>query len=217
MNGVPSAADLLDQWRMLLARCGAHTSQATTIGRGVLAAWNEPHRRYHNTDHLREVLRHVDGLATHATDPDAVRLAAWYHDVIYNGQPDDEHNSARRAETNLTFLGLPAETVNEVTRLICLTRHHNPTRGDCNGETLCDADLAILAAPPDRYAIYAANIRAEYAHLDGDAFRTGRSQVLRSLLDAPTVYRTPNAALHWTRKARTNLGAELDTLNLNEQ
>ena len=35
-----------------------------------------------------------------------MRLAAWYHDSVYAGLPDDEERSARRAEEDLSGLGL---------------------------------------------------------------------------------------------------------------
>jgi predicted metal-dependent HD superfamily phosphohydrolase len=52
--------------------------------------------------------------------------------------------------------------------LIRLTASHDPATGDRNGETLSDADLAILAAPPHRYSAYVAAVRAEYTHVSDD-------------------------------------------------
>ena len=45
----------------------------------------------------------VDRLRAHATDVTSVRLAAWYHDAVYNGRPDYEATSAARAETELAI------------------------------------------------------------------------------------------------------------------
>ncbi|WP_307856894.1 HD domain-containing protein [Mycolicibacter acidiphilus] len=159
------------------------------------------------------MLSRVDELAEHAVDADAVRLAAWYHDVVYRGRPDDEENSARRAETDLNALGVPPGLIHEVGRLVRLTTSHDPAAGDRNGEVLSDADLAILAATPERYATYAAAVRAEYAHVPDEDFRAGRANVLRALLDGPSIYRTPHACTHWEASARANLGGELDDLS----
>ncbi|MCV7258800.1 metal-dependent phosphohydrolase [Mycobacterium shimoidei] len=204
-------AKLLAAWEALIARHGTSPLGAE-IGRELLASWSEPHRRYHNIAHLDDVLRRVDELAAHAADLDAVLLAAWYHDAVYAGQPDDEENSARRAETELTALGLPPALIGEVVRLVRLTATHDPARGDRNGQTLSDADLAILAAPADRYATYTAAIRAEYAHVPDDAFRSGRKQIVRRLLGGSGVYRTPRARQHWEHRALANLRAELGSL-----
>lgn len=200
--------ELAAAWRELVA---AYTKspRVDEVGRALLASWGEPHRRYHNTAHLREVLSHADELAAHAVEPAAVKLAAWYHDAIYAGRPDDEENSARRAEAELTALGFPAWLIAEVARLVRLTATHDPLRGDRNGEALSDADLAILAAPTDRYAAYAAAVRGEYAHLSYEGFAAGRARFLQALLKQPAVYRTGYAHERWEVRARRNLGAEL--------
>jgi predicted metal-dependent HD superfamily phosphohydrolase len=76
---------------------------------------------------------------------------------------------------------------------------------------LCDADLAVLAAPPEAYAAYASAIRLEYGHLSDEEFTAGRIAVLERLLALPTLYRT-EAAQPWTDTARANLTAELTLL-----
>lgn len=200
-------------WRELTAAY-AQPAQVDGVGERLLASWGEPHRRYHNIAHLHDVLSHVDELADHAADPAAVKLAAWYHDAVYAGRPDDEENSARRAETELAALGLPPALIAEVARLVRLTATHDPRGGDRNGEALSDADLAILAAPSDRYATYTAAVRDEYAHLSDDVFSAGRALILHTLLEQPAVYRTPHARDHWEAKARCNLAEELRSLGV---
>jgi predicted metal-dependent HD superfamily phosphohydrolase len=205
------AEDLRQAW-LELADPAMTCPQAVAVGQGLIRSWAEPARRYHTLTHLRDVLDGVTQLAAHATEVTAVRLAAWYHDAVYNGRPDDEANSAVRAETELTSLGLAPALIAEVSRLVRLTASHDPGPGDRNGETLCDADLKILASSTDRYAAYTAAVRAEYAHVPHDAFRAGRVKVLRALLDAPTLYRTPHGRQYWERQARSNIRAELDQL-----
>jgi predicted metal-dependent HD superfamily phosphohydrolase len=58
-------------------------NQAET-GARVIARYAEPHRRYHGTEHLASVLAHIDEFATDAHDLFLVRLAAFYHDAIYD-------------------------------------------------------------------------------------------------------------------------------------
>jgi predicted metal-dependent HD superfamily phosphohydrolase len=203
--------DLLDAWAALLAR---HTTSpdAAAVGGRLLASWSEPHRRYHDVGHLRDILNHVEELAGFADDADAVRLAAWYHDSVYAGLPDDEERSARRAEDDLSALGLEPQLVDEVARLVRMTITHDPAPGDHDGEVLSDADLASLAVPRERYALNTAAIRAEYAHIPDEVFRKGRLQVLVGLLDGPGVFRTRQARQQWETLAQENLRAELATL-----
>ena len=179
----------------------------------LVSRWTQPHRHYHDLAHLSAVLSVIEGYAHWATDLSAVRLAAWFHDAIYQPRRDDnEEASAALARSVLGRLKVPADRVNEVCRLVLLTKHHQPRPGDRNGELLCDADLAILASEPEDYRHYAHRIRMEYAHVSDGAFRAARVGVLRRLLAMPSIYRIP--ALHevWEAKARQNLRRELDAL-----
>ncbi|MFQ1003501.1 metal-dependent phosphohydrolase [Modestobacter sp. SSW1-42] len=177
----------------------------------VVGAWSEPHRRYHDLAHLAAVLGIVDELVDHASDPTAVRLAAWYHDVAYDPQRrDNEQVSADRARIGLLGLVDPGR-VAEVERLVLLTAGHDPAPDDANGAVLCDADLAVLASPPQAYVAYATAVRAEYAHVPDAAFAAGRSAVLEQLLALPALFRTPTGQA-WTAPARANLAAELSLL-----
>ena len=181
---------------------------ATDLRDALLAAYAHPSRRYHDTRHLTEVLDRLDEL------PDrferlAVTLAAWFHDGVYDGEPGAEERSAQWALDALDERD-PALAA-EVARLVRLTETHRPADDDANGCALSDADLAILAAPPERYAEYVAAVREEYAHVPDDAFRAGRNAILADLLAKPRLFHTAYAREHWEAAARANLGAELAT------
>ena len=171
----------------------------------LLAAYADPKRGYHDTLHLTEVLDRIDELAaTTAFDRDAVVLAAWFHDAVYDGQPGAEERSALWA--------LEALGDEEVARLVRLTERHRPADDDPNGCVLSDADLAILAAPAERYREYAATVRREYGHVPDEAFAASRSAILRDLLAKPTLFHTEHARTHWEAAARANVERELSEL-----
>ncbi|GAA2599212.1 MULTISPECIES: HD domain-containing protein [Streptomyces] len=181
----------------------------------LLTRWQEPQRRYHTLAHLTAVLDHVDALADHADDPDAVRLAAWFHDAVYRpDRSENEERSARLAERALSEAGLAAERTAEVARLVRLTATHAPAGDDRDGQLLCDADLAVLASPPSAYAAYTAAVREEYHFVPNDAFRGGRAEILRQLLGLPTLFHTPYGRREWEATARHNLVGELEMLSL---
>jgi predicted metal-dependent HD superfamily phosphohydrolase len=102
--------------------------------------------------------------------------------------------------------------VAEVVRLVRLTAHHRPAPGDRDGQVLSDADLAILAAGPERYAAYVAGVRAEYATVPDGDFRRGRAAVLRDLLAKPELFHTAVGRERWEERARTNVARELAAL-----
>jgi predicted metal-dependent HD superfamily phosphohydrolase len=172
----------------------------------LLAAYADPARGYHDTLHLTEVLDRLDELAAAGEPFDAVpvRLAAWFHDGVYDGEPGAEERSAQWAEQTV---GDP-----EVARLVRLTEHHRPVDGDRNGMALSDADLAILAADDERYADYVATVRREYADVPDADFAVGRALVLRDLLAKPTLFQTRHGRAAWEARARANVLAELSGL-----
>jgi predicted metal-dependent HD superfamily phosphohydrolase len=183
------------------------------IGEDLLRRYAEPHRRYHTTDHLADVLTRVDELASGREDRFLVRLAAWFHDAVYAipaGQVSNEEASARLAIRTLARVGLEQEDLTQVARLVRLTETHVPGARDPEGELLCDADLAILAAEPAAYDRYVEQIREEYARVPEEEFLAGRLRVLSALADRE-LFRTGKGR-RLAPAARANLEREMRTL-----
>ncbi len=179
----------------------------------LLARWQEPHRGHHGLRHLGDVLAAVHELAEAEDDTAQVLLAAWFHDAVYAGRPDDEERSAELARDRLTATGTDPVLVAEVVRLVLLTRDHAPASGDRPGALLCDADLSVLGASPARYAEYVDGVRTEWAHLDDASWRRGRADVLQRLLALDPLFRTDAGRARWETAARINLGGELRDLS----
>ena len=200
MTSVTSGGDVSAFWP---------DDQPSALRERLRAAYDDPARGYHDLLHLTEVLAHVDALMD-PDDPDreAVLLAAWFHYAVYDGRGDEEERSAQLA---LASLG-DSPLGREVARLVRLTASHRPADDDHAGQVLCDADLGILAADPDRYASYTAGVRREYAHVPDADFATGRAAVLRTLLAKPTLFHTDLARARWEARARANVEAELAVL-----
>jgi predicted metal-dependent HD superfamily phosphohydrolase len=204
--------DLLTSWRAALS--AAPAPLAARVGADLLARWGEPHRHYHTVNHLSVVLSVIDDHAGHAADAGAVRLAAWYHDAVYDPRRvDNEEASALLAEAALPGLSVAPERVAEIARLVRLTASHDPAPGDRNGELLTDADLAVLAGSPESYANYTAAVRREYAHVPDARFAAGRAQVLGNLLALPQLFHVPALRERWEELARANLTRELQSLH----
>ncbi|MGE5828723.1 MAG: metal-dependent phosphohydrolase [Micromonosporaceae bacterium] len=206
MNG------LLDAWRTALP-VSVPVGAAHRAGEQLLARWGEPQRHYHTVDHLAAVLHVVDEHHHLAADPDVVRLAAWFHDAVYNPhRVDNEEASALLAEATLPELHVGPARVAEVARLVRLTAGHDPAPGDHNGGLLTDADLAILASRPEVYRAYTVAVRREYAHVPDTAFAAGRGAVLENLLSLPRLYHCRQLRERWEATARHNLATELTLL-----
>lgn len=205
LNGV-----LADAWDRLLP---GHPGLATQL----ITRWSEPHRQYHDRAHLLAVLRALDLLRDRGEPvgphPRAPWLAAWFHDAVYDGTAGkDEEDSAQLAERLLPPVGVPADEVAEVARLVRLTASHWPEADDAGGRLLCDADLEVLARPRPAYARYTTAVRREYAHVPEADFAVGRAEVLRTLLATVPLYATATGQELWEVAARENLTAELAEL-----
>jgi predicted metal-dependent HD superfamily phosphohydrolase len=206
---------LKEEWHADLGAWGASPAHLEAAFGQLVTSYQEPRRTYHTLDHVAVVLRTTDGLAadTGATDTAPIRLAAWYHDVVYDPRShDNEARSAVLAAADMVSLSVPGDIVQECVRLIGLTAHHQAARGDTNGAVLLDADLAVLASSPERYDRYASGIRAEHAHLDDAAYVSGRAVVLQGLLDRPFVFSTAPFRTEREPRARANLERELAAL-----
>ena len=204
---------LPEAWIRAAAAVGARGDVAQA-GAELLGRYAEPHRRYHDLAHLDDVLRHVDALAEDARDVHVVRMAAWFHDAVYDPTAaDNEERSALLAQTTLSELRVEDGITAEVARLVRGTADHAPEPGDLDAEVLCDADLAILASGPERYQVYVEAVRAEYGHVDDRVFAGGRSAVLRGLLARDPMFSSPTGRDRWEAAARANVTAELARLS----
>lgn len=192
---------------------GVDRTDLEAAGLELLSRYAEPHRGYHDTQHLSEVVAAVALLAEHARDLSAVMLAAWWHDAVYEvGADDNEEASARLATATLGGWDAEPDRVLHVADLVRMTAAHDPGPHDADGMVLSDADLAVLASPPTRYATYVAGVRREFAGLSDHAWRAGRAAVLEGLLAPTRIYRTSSAHERWEAAARANVEAELRSL-----
>ena len=199
----------------------------TALGEDLLERYEQPHRKYHTSVHLSEMLTALKTLYErhHTATPRTVLLAAWFHDAVYEANPgDDEAASADLARTALTPLAstgfLTNREVTAIAHLIELTASHQLADGieeytsgaltRADAAFFLDADLAILAADSPRYTRYVAGVRAEYAHYTPDAFTRGRAAILQGFLNRTTIYASDTAHLLWDAPARLNLRTELE-------
>ncbi len=188
-------------------------------GADLLARWTEPGRRYHGTTHLVEMFWALEDLegAGEIEDREAclARVAAWFHDAVYDPHAlpgANEADSASYAGTALRPLGLSAAQIRAVEDLVRLTDGHSAPGDDALTSAFHDADLWILSAPQARFDAYCAQVREEYAFVPEDAYRAGRTAILRPFTLRETIYRTAHGRHHWDQPARVNLARELARL-----
>ncbi len=214
---------LISSWVRSCQEAGATADTAilrqTAIN--LLRRWDDQSRKYHGISHLLDVLSHVDELCEEAHEPDLVRLAAWYHGAVFSAEEavayanrggENEEASADLARTELTALGIPATNVARVATLIDALLRHTVLPKDFDCAVLCDAELAVLAAEPQRYQSYLSCIRAEYAHIPVRDYIGARIAILTKLQRRERIFAS-GIARAWEDQARQNVEAELSRLH----
>ncbi|MBE9050563.1 hypothetical protein IQ243_09085 [Nostocales cyanobacterium LEGE 11386] len=207
------AVQLFCQWQHTLQGFGVDQVAAEQVFTRLIEAYSTSDRHYHTLKHIDHVLSIINTLQAYAQDLTAVQLAAWFHDVVYDTQAqDNEERSADYACELLISLGIPTNTLATVSRLILHTKNHQAATDDYDSYILLDADLAILAAHPDQYREYANAIRQEYAWVPELDYIKGRRQVLERFWQRQRIYFTPLMFEVAEQIARSNLQAEIQIL-----
>lgn len=191
-------------WRAAWSAMGIGTPPIA-LRDALLVRYAEPHRRYHTLQHLGECLDAFERERAHAQRPGEVALGLWFHDAIYDLQAhDNEGQSADWARDALRAAGIDEGAAQRVHDLIMATKHDaQPT--DADARLLVDIDLAILGAPPARFAEYEQQIRAEYAQVPPDIFEPRRRLILARFLARDPLYQTPGLRARCEAQARINL------------
>lgn len=189
------------------------------LGADLLARWSEPTRRYHTTTHLVEMFGALEEMEEAGEIDDrqcsVARLAAWFHDAIYDpaaSPGSNEAASAALARTALRQLSLGDNDIDAIDRLILLTARHDTDAAEPLDAAFHDADLWILCAEQARFDAYCDQVRQEYAHVPDTRYRKARAAILGPLLHRDRIYRTSHALHGWETRARINLGRELTRL-----
>jgi predicted metal-dependent HD superfamily phosphohydrolase len=176
----------------------------------LLEAYAEPHRHYHTLKHVRDSLAVLDSMPN--LDRDDAKLleqAIVWHDVAYDPRAlDNEERSAALARENLGPPIFSQAQVDEIARLILLTKGRISAQDDRRGAIMISIDLAILGAPRPVYDAYAAAIRREYPHIPEPAYRRLRTKVLGRLLEASPLYPDPILRARLEIGARANIMRE---------
>lgn len=186
----------------------------------LLERWCEKRRHFHNADHLASILQHLDDLSSACHDPELVRVAAWYHGVIFNDSleavsrrlgGEDAAASAEYAGHELKQLGVPVEVVERIQDLILKMTRGAKVDDDIDAQVLRDAEFSILSSIPQEYREYRKAVRREYSHITERNYVIARINVVHRILSRNAIFVSPMGA-GWEASARQNLEAEMSRL-----
>lgn len=201
----PLFGQFLDLWRR--AGC-ADASAARCVADVVFGRYREPARRYHTLDHVAHCLRQAELAAAALPDADAIRLAIWFHDVVY--LPSAADNEARSAGLfrELARPVLPGALVDDVARLILATRYGEPVRRE-DEAWMVDIDYSSFGLPWEEFLRDSRAVRDERTDLDDAAYSAQHARFLESLLARDRLYRTGLFHDRYEASARDNIARYL--------
>ncbi|MCE3258463.1 MAG: adenylyltransferase/cytidyltransferase family protein [Bacteroidetes bacterium] len=141
----------------------------------VLARYNEPHRFYHTTEHLLDV---VGILTKQNAVSDELFLAAVYHDAVYDPKSgDNEEQSAKLFMQHANGSGLSESQKKNIYQMIMDTKTHEPSSD--TSAILIKADLDILDQPFDKLVKYEHQIFREFQFVDYRIYLPKRIEILQ--------------------------------------
>ncbi len=179
-----------------------------------MTRYSEAHRAYHNLNHIQKCLQEFEGTRSLAEDPDAVEMAIWFHDAVYDPKAqDNEELSGQLAAYLLEVAEMPEAFSQKVARLILATKHDAPPENK-DAALLIDVDLSIFGQLREIFAEYESGIRQEYADVPKNEFADGRSRMLKTMLKRPSIYQTDFFRAKYEETARKNLQWSVVRLDL---
>jgi predicted metal-dependent HD superfamily phosphohydrolase len=199
-------------WARVWSELGVRDASPETYEE-LIRHYGEPHRAYHNLQHLKECLHVRRYINAACQAPAEIDLALWFHDVIYDPlRSDNELRSAQWLDDVARDSGLDDETRRRLYDLVMVTRHDGaPATAD--EAVLVDTDLAILGASFERFEEYDLHIRREYSFVPLPVYRQKRRQVLEGFLARGRIYTTAAYFDVFEQQARANLARAIERLD----
>jgi len=165
--------------------------------------YSEPHRVYHDPQHLAHCLEQLDLANDLVAHPDQVEMAIWFHDIINEpGMADNEQRSADYFRT-LTSGTADAQFIDAVVDLILVTMHQSAPV-DPDQQFICDIDLASFGCPWECFFRDSSAVKAEFTGTEEEYYR-GKKAFLQSMLERPRIFLTDFFHARYEQQARDNI------------
>jgi predicted metal-dependent HD superfamily phosphohydrolase len=197
----PAASRFESLWRRCVS--APPSPDGAAVYADLRRLFGAPFRRYHTLEHILDCIRRVDEVAGLLTDPDAVELALWFHDAVY--EMDATTNERRSADMFVALAeGARPAFRRRVCGLIMATRHAGRER-DNDRRFIVDIDLAGFGAPWDEFMRNGALLREESPAKSDAQYRAGQLFFLKRLQRRHNLYSTGYFRDRYEAQARANL------------
>ena len=206
-TGASGEISAFARFQALWQRCLLEDSSddSASVHQRLLAAYAEPQRFYHNLTHIEHCLSVFDEVKSLLSNPDAVELALWTHDVIY--QPGARNNEALSVEwyRDIAAGVHHPDLVQRVSRHIIATLHNDKPLDDEDSRYLVDIDLSSFAMPWDDFLRDSRNLRRENPQITDQEYHHNQRKFQKLLLSRQRFYHSDYFFQHYEQQARDNL------------
>ncbi len=194
-------------------RIGAKGERAQKSFVLLKGMYNEPHRFYHNLNHIKDCLDEFDIVQHISEHPHELEFAIWYHDAIYDTKAKDNEERSARLAYNTCKLGGLANNFAEIVKGFVLVTKHIAVPESVDGKLIVDVDLSSLGKPADDFDEQNRNIRREYSWVPEEDYRKGRKDILQGFLDRSSIYLTNFFRKRYGAQAIRNLERSIKQLS----
>lgn len=171
------------------------------------AAYSQPHRKYHNLEHINHLLTALKAVP----QPSAALLtAAMYHFFVYDPlKEDNEEKSAEYLRNKLKAAGVSQQFIDSVTAIMLAPANSADLAfASKDAQYLSDIDMSIFGDSPHVYQRYAELVRDEYSSLSDFNWYHQRVRFLLYLLKSVQIFHTDEFK-QLEKHARSNIANEV--------
>lgn len=159
------------------------------IDENIIERYNEPHRFYHNLDHIRFMIAEANRKRILTNE---LFLAIIFHDIIYDPKSND--NEEKSVELLYSYI-----KNDKIGNAILDTKAHQPR--SILSEQLCELDLYDCYNSYENFINFENKIFKEYQYVNYEKYKIGRLKILNELNVKEEFinyvkYRTPKIGLY---------------------
>lgn len=160
------------------------------------------------------MFQQIENFKNEITNIEDLKLAIWYHDIIYKStKKDNEEKSAFFSENRLKSIDFNKKRLEIIKKLIISTKKHQLILiENKDNDILLDLDLSILGSNWKTYQQYIKNIRKEYKIYPNFMYNPTRKKVLKHFLNRENLYFTERFQNQFENQARKNIEKEIQLL-----
>jgi len=191
------------------------------IIKDVKPFYDEPHRYYHNWEHIQKCISMYSVVEKKLKRATSVYLALLFHDIVYDPKSNDNElrsaNFAYQYILSCSFImpQIKKMLAMDIYKLIMCTRTHEPVKGKLEHDScyMIDIDLVVFGSDKKYFDKWDTNIRKEYSFIPEQIYNTKRAELIKTFIKKDYIFYTNEFRKVYEIKAKKSLKNLLKRLN----